>query len=96
MVGMSPLCAPDLCPALPTPPSPEAAAAKLLLVSATSEAGPWADEEEMSCCSRGDISKLITSTFNINILKMTIFASSMNKYLYKSLKPTSSLIPRQV
>ena len=66
MVGMSPLCAPDLCPdlcpTLPTPPSPEAAAAKLLLVSATSEAGPWADEEEMSCCSRGDISRLITST----------------------------------
>ena len=61
MVGMSPLCAPDLCPDLPTLPSPEAAAAKLLLVSATSEAGPWADEE-MSCCSRGDISRLITST----------------------------------
>ena len=63
MVGMSPLCAPDLCPAFLTLRSPEAAAAMLLLVSASSEAAPSADEEEeMSCCSRGDISRLIAST----------------------------------
>ena len=39
---------------------------------------------------------LQADNININILKMTIFASSMNKYMYKSSNPTLSLIPRQV